>query len=252
MAEFPEAGKHCTVPECRQLDYLPIICDACSRILCKQHRTYDAHGCTEAYKKNMQFPLCPLCQQPVSIKRGEMPDLRVNEHIERDCRSDLARKKRFAPKCGMTNCLKREVGAYTWLGSRLFEMSPGPELPIRAKSFEKQEDLRTHRDFNRKSRKISTVLSLLPILVPMMCRDCGVHFCLSHRHQPDHNCSKLTPERKFAPNKKPKGVSSKSTEQLDAIFAAQLQQEEYERSSRGAYPAPNSNRQQQNGNCTIC
>uniref|UniRef100_A0A914HSJ3 AN1-type domain-containing protein n=1 Tax=Globodera rostochiensis TaxID=31243 RepID=A0A914HSJ3_GLORO len=192
MAEFPEAGKHCTVPECRQLDYLPIICDACSRILCKQHRTYDAHSCTEAYKKNMQFPLCPLCQQPVSIKRGEMPDLRVNEHIERDCRSDLARKKRFAPKCGMTNCLKRE-------------------------------------------------------LVPMMCRDCGVHFCLSHRHQPDHNCSKLTPERKFVPNKK-----AKSTERLDAIFAAQLQQEEYERSSRGAYPAPNSNRQQPNGNCTIC
>ncbi|KAL3085234.1 hypothetical protein niasHS_010303 [Heterodera schachtii] len=198
MAEFPDSGKHCSVPDCRQLDYLPITCDACSRILCKQHRTYDAHSCTESYKKNVQFPICPLCQQTVPIKRGEKPDLRVNEHIERDCRSELAKKGRWAPKCGVKNCFRRE-------------------------------------------------------LVPMVCKDCAVHFCLSHRHQSDHQCPKMPMVSHRTT--KPKNVSSKSAaEQMDALFAAQLQREEYESSSRGGggtFPPSSNNGTRNNGNCAI-
>jgi hypothetical protein len=82
MAEFPDMGAHCSVPECRQLgnisnvdfnlnkfsDLLPIKCDACSLILwlvnifsyfilthlkifSKEHRNYQSHRCKEAYKK---------------------------------------------------------------------------------------------------------------------------------------------------------------------------------------------------------
>lgn len=59
--------------------------------------------------QNVQVPICPLCQQPVPIKRGEQPDIRVNEHIDQNCLSYLAKKKRSAPKCGIKGCPKREV-----------------------------------------------------------------------------------------------------------------------------------------------
>lgn len=38
--------------------------------------------------------MCPLCNIPIPVKRGEMPDIKVGEHIDRDCRSDPAQRKR--------------------------------------------------------------------------------------------------------------------------------------------------------------
>ncbi|XP_069778154.1 AN1-type zinc finger protein 1 isoform X2 [Narcine bancroftii] len=45
MAEL-ELGKQCDVHCCRQLDFLPFVCDACSGTYCLQHRIKDAHGCS--------------------------------------------------------------------------------------------------------------------------------------------------------------------------------------------------------------
>lgn len=44
--------------------------------------------------QDVQVPVCPLCNTPVPIKRGEMPDIKVGEHIDRDCKSDPAQRKR--------------------------------------------------------------------------------------------------------------------------------------------------------------
>ncbi|KAG8428894.1 hypothetical protein GDO86_018968 [Hymenochirus boettgeri] len=49
--EFPDLGKHCSEPTCKQLDFLPLKCDACERIFCKDHITYALHKCSSAYKK---------------------------------------------------------------------------------------------------------------------------------------------------------------------------------------------------------
>lgn len=40
------------------------------------------------------MPVCPLCNTPVPVRRGEMPDVVVGEHIDRDCRSDPAQRQR--------------------------------------------------------------------------------------------------------------------------------------------------------------
>ncbi|XP_025025144.1 AN1-type zinc finger protein 1 isoform X2 [Python bivittatus] len=56
MAEL-DIGKHCGVEECKQLDFLPFVCDGCSGVFCIQHRSRPAHGCSEANLKNKNMKL---------------------------------------------------------------------------------------------------------------------------------------------------------------------------------------------------
>ncbi|XP_053084517.1 AN1-type zinc finger protein 2A isoform X3 [Pangasianodon hypophthalmus] len=60
---------------------------------------------------DVQVPVCPLCNTPIPIKRGEMPDVKVGEHIDRDCKSDPAQKKRkiFTNKCSKGGCKQKEM-----------------------------------------------------------------------------------------------------------------------------------------------
>ncbi|XP_076823032.1 AN1-type zinc finger protein 2A-like [Clavelina lepadiformis] len=133
--EFPDLGQHCSESICRKLDFLPVKCDACDEVFCKDHIRYDDHHCSSAYKKNVQVPVCPLCGQPVPVPRGETPDIKVGEHIDRDCQSDPAKKKRkaFSNRCSAPRCKQHE-------------------------------------------------------LMPVVCSECRLNFCLRHRHPQDHGC----------------------------------------------------------------
>ncbi|NXI43317.1 ZFN2B protein, partial [Galbula dea] len=92
-------------------DFLPLKCDACEQIFCTDHIAYAQHSCTSAYKKDVQVPVCPLCNTPVPVRRGEMPDVVVGEHIDRDCKSDPAQRKRkiFTNKCMKSGCKQKEM-----------------------------------------------------------------------------------------------------------------------------------------------
>nr|XP_046187133.1 AN1-type zinc finger protein 2A-like isoform X3 [Oncorhynchus gorbuscha] len=109
--ELPNLGEHCSENSCKQLDFLPMRCDACEEIFCKDHITYANHKCMSSYKKDIQVPVCPLCNTPIPIKRGEMPDIKVGEHIDRDCQSDPAQNKRkiFTNKCSKGGCKQKEM-----------------------------------------------------------------------------------------------------------------------------------------------
>ncbi|XP_004071373.1 AN1-type zinc finger protein 2A isoform X1 [Oryzias latipes] len=109
--EFPDLGEHCSEKTCKRLDFLPMRCDACQEIFCKDHITYANHKCTSAYKKDVQVPVCPLCNTPIPVKRGEMPDITVGDHIDRDCKSDPAQRKRkiFTNKCSKGGCKQKEM-----------------------------------------------------------------------------------------------------------------------------------------------
>lgn len=109
--EFPDLGAHCSWAACQRLDFLPLKCDACERIFCTDHVAYAQHECTSAYKKDVQVPVCPLCNTPVPVRRGEMPDAVVGEHIDRDCRSDPAQRQRkiFTNKCLKPGCKQKEM-----------------------------------------------------------------------------------------------------------------------------------------------
>ncbi|CAF4839437.1 unnamed protein product [Rotaria socialis] len=111
--EFPGLGGHCAVKTCNRLDFLPMKCDSCSSIFCKDHIKYDEHQCPSSYRKNIQIPICPLCNQDVPYEyRDQSPDRVVSAHIDRDCKSDPALKKRtkvYTNKCSVPLCKQREA-----------------------------------------------------------------------------------------------------------------------------------------------
>ncbi|XP_034640566.1 AN1-type zinc finger protein 2A isoform X3 [Trachemys scripta elegans] len=109
--EFPDLGKHCSEKTCKQLDFLPLKCDACKEVFCKDHITYDQHKCTSSYKKDVQVPVCPLCNTPIPVRRGEMPDIVVGAHMDRDCKYDPTQQKQriFTNKCLKEGCKRKEM-----------------------------------------------------------------------------------------------------------------------------------------------
>ncbi|CAG0918034.1 unnamed protein product [Notodromas monacha] len=128
--EFPHLGKHCSMMSCNRLgkshcsvsarcvanfflssDFLPVKCDACGKVFCNDHYSYAAHDCSGALQRDVQVPVCPLCGIAVPVKRGEQPDIKVGEHIDNNCNSDVAlsRKKVYANKCSMKGCKRKEM-----------------------------------------------------------------------------------------------------------------------------------------------
>ncbi|KAK3783690.1 hypothetical protein RRG08_025314 [Elysia crispata] len=109
--ELPHIGQHCNEPTCKQLDFLPMKCDACDKIFCRDHIVYSTHSCSESYKKNNQIPVCPLCDRPCPLMKGELPDIVVGRHIESDCQSDPAKERRkvYTNKCSKKGCKQKEL-----------------------------------------------------------------------------------------------------------------------------------------------
>ncbi|XP_007467147.1 PREDICTED: AN1-type zinc finger protein 2A [Lipotes vexillifer] len=99
--EFPDLGKPCSERTCTQLGFLPLECDACKQDFCKDHFTYAAHKCPFAFKKHVQVPVCPLCNSPIPVKTGEVPDVVVGEHMGGACKHTPGRgaRKIFTCRC---------------------------------------------------------------------------------------------------------------------------------------------------------
>ncbi|CAN8006998.1 unnamed protein product, partial [Ixodes hexagonus] len=109
--EFPELGQHCSETSCNKLDFLPMKCDACKKIFCMSHFQYVQHNCSVGVARDIQVPVCPLCNRPVPSRRGDPPDVAVGSHIDRECRSDpaLAKRKAFTNRCSMKGCKQKEL-----------------------------------------------------------------------------------------------------------------------------------------------
>jgi len=109
--ELPGLGKQCAEASCNQLDFLPLRCDSCENVFCKDHLTYNLHSCPNAYKKDVQVPVCPLCGIPVPVPRGQAPDILVGQHIDSDCKSDPAKQRRkiFTNRCNKSGCKRKEI-----------------------------------------------------------------------------------------------------------------------------------------------
>lgn len=59
--EFPELGKNCSWPPCKELDFLPLNCAHCSLIFCKNHINHHEcakAGCENSDRKSIQTFVC--------------------------------------------------------------------------------------------------------------------------------------------------------------------------------------------------
>lgn len=43
--EFPDLGQHCSLADCKQLDFLPFVCSNCKLTFCKNHFNTSQHDC---------------------------------------------------------------------------------------------------------------------------------------------------------------------------------------------------------------
>ena len=46
------------------------------------------------FHQDNQVPVCPLCNTPCPVKKGDTPDVVVGRHIDNDCQSDSAKQRR--------------------------------------------------------------------------------------------------------------------------------------------------------------
>merc|ERR1711963_1136706 len=105
IMELPHIGDQCGEKLCRQLDFLPVKCDGCKQKFCGQHWTYQGHSCPSPRLKDVQVPVCPMCDKPVPSKPGAVPDEAVSRHLDRDCQKDNKRN----PRCSKAKCKTREL-----------------------------------------------------------------------------------------------------------------------------------------------
>lgn len=54
--EFPDFGKQCAHKDCKQLDFLPVECDSCQTLFCKDHSGVDCHQCVPVENANKSAP----------------------------------------------------------------------------------------------------------------------------------------------------------------------------------------------------
>ena len=86
--EFANVGKHCSMENCAQQDFLPFRCEFCNKIYCANHRRPDDHKCIQQLDQvdDNYVILCPICKTGLSLKGkaklGITPEHVWNEHVE--------------------------------------------------------------------------------------------------------------------------------------------------------------------------
>ncbi|KAF9193330.1 zinc finger, AN1-type domain [Haplosporangium sp. Z 767] len=112
--ELPSIGKHCSDATCSQLDFLPFTCQYCKKIYCQDHWRLEGHNCPnkdKATQQDQRVPICPLCDKPVPVKKGEDPNLRMEQHISAGCPEPATTisKPIYTNSCNVKGCKNRSA-----------------------------------------------------------------------------------------------------------------------------------------------
>eukprot|EP00835_Amoeboradix_gromovi_P006067 NODE_652_length_5520_cov_0.241284.p4 type:complete len:148 gc:universal NODE_652_length_5520_cov_0.241284:1730-2173(+) len=81
--ETLSVGKRCVLEYCGKIDYLPFDCHYCRKIYCGDH--FKEHPCSHILRDN-RCVKCMICSHPIAVPNGEDPNVRVNQHIQNNCK----------------------------------------------------------------------------------------------------------------------------------------------------------------------
>nr|XP_043610334.1 zinc finger AN1 and C2H2 domain-containing stress-associated protein 13-like [Erigeron canadensis] len=104
---FPNLGKHCSVDDCKLIDFLPFTCDCCNKVFCLEHRSYTTHKCPNANKNDRTVVICPLCAKGVHLVPEQDPNITWESHVNTDCDPSNYEKVTKKKKCPVRGC--REI-----------------------------------------------------------------------------------------------------------------------------------------------
>ncbi|KAF9077765.1 hypothetical protein BDP27DRAFT_1208694 [Rhodocollybia butyracea] len=102
-------GQQCTHPTCNLVDFLPFKCQHCQKPFCQDHYKVTGHSCPnyDESKHNRIAPSCPLCNEPVSFRPGEDPNIRMEDHFAKECSVMTGHKaQKSKPICAHRKCTK--------------------------------------------------------------------------------------------------------------------------------------------------
>lgn len=101
---FPDLGKHCSVEDCKLIDFLPFTCDCCDKVFCLEHRSYSKHQCPKGNKHDVTVVICPLCAKGVQLNPEEDPNITWESHVNTDCDPSNYEKVTKKKKCPVRGC----------------------------------------------------------------------------------------------------------------------------------------------------
>ncbi|XP_059668419.1 zinc finger AN1 and C2H2 domain-containing stress-associated protein 16 [Cornus florida] len=104
---LPNLGKHCSVEDCQQIDFLPFTCDCCHQVFCLEHRSYNKHQCPKGNKHDVTVVVCPLCAKGVRLIHNQDPNITWELHVNTDCDPSNYEKATKKRKCPVPGC--REI-----------------------------------------------------------------------------------------------------------------------------------------------
>ncbi|KAJ3841667.1 hypothetical protein F5878DRAFT_453082 [Lentinula raphanica] len=102
-------GKQCSHPTCHLVDFLPFQCQHCRESFCQDHYKVAEHSCPkyDESKHNRIAPNCPLCHEPVAIRPGQDPNVRMEDHFAKECSVMTGHvAKKSTPVCAQRKCGK--------------------------------------------------------------------------------------------------------------------------------------------------
>lgn len=105
-------GKHCEFEYCNQLDFLPFMCQSCSRTYCLDHRTENSHQCAHAGAWAERRRKAQLAHQ--SIGSGRMLQDKVSRKpcASPECKTEVGTSLTPGVHCDTCNrdyCLKHRL-----------------------------------------------------------------------------------------------------------------------------------------------
>lgn len=107
QSEMLFVGQQCSDEHCYLVDFLPFKCQHCSKMYCGDHFKPADHNCEkyDASKFDRVAPSCPICNLPVAMPPGQDPNIKMTDHIERECGK---RKEEVSkvPRCANGKCHK--------------------------------------------------------------------------------------------------------------------------------------------------
>ncbi|XP_061821763.1 AN1-type zinc finger protein 1 isoform X1 [Nerophis lumbriciformis] len=124
MAEL-DVGKHCQHESCHQKDFLPFVCDSCSGVYCLQHRSREAHSCSEEPVKREASTGSVVINHPCSFE--ECKEKQLLPVICPQCEKHfcLAHRHQDDHKCEKLEIQKPRMAATKELVQRIVESKDG-------------------------------------------------------------------------------------------------------------------------------
>eukprot|EP00210_Caulerpa_lentillifera_P006873 g6570.t1 len=103
-SDLMSIGRHCAVPSCGQVDFLPFRCDCCHKTFCLEHRTYESHNCQKCGTKQTETIVCPLCARGIRLTPGQDPNVAFEAHQRTGCDTRNYARVHKKPICPVEGC----------------------------------------------------------------------------------------------------------------------------------------------------